>query len=80
MKKTLLCFHFCVILGSAAFAHDPATDMVDAANRFIASLDDKAKKASLFTWDSKERGGLGSLGYKCKDGDREKGGIWIGGN
>ena len=55
MKKTLTYFLFCAILGSAAFAHDPATDMVDAANRFIASLDDKAKKASLFTWDSKER-------------------------
>ena len=47
MMKALACFLLGAILVSASFAHDPATEMAEAANRFIASLDDKAKKAAF---------------------------------
>lgn len=36
-------------------AHDPATEMATAANRFIESLDSKSKKKALFKFSSKER-------------------------
>ena len=56
MKKALAWLLLvAVLLKYAAFAHDPASEMVKAAQRFTASLDDKAKKAALFPWDSKER-------------------------
>lgn len=56
MKKAFAWFLLgAVLLKTVAFAHDPASEMAEAAKRFIASLDDKAKKAALFPWDSKER-------------------------
>jgi len=55
MNRLLTGFFLCAIPIFASFAHDPASEMAEAANRFIASLDEKAKKAALFTWDSKER-------------------------
>ena len=36
-------------------AHDPATDMASAANRFLESLDEKEKKKAFFSFDSEER-------------------------
>ena len=56
MKKALAQILLLTVPVSALFAHDPATDMATAAERFIKSLDDNAKKAALFSWDSKERG------------------------
>jgi hypothetical protein len=38
-----------------AEAHDPAADMVQAANNFIVSLDDEAKKAALFEFSDDKR-------------------------
>ncbi len=55
MKKALICFLVGALLNSASLAHDPATEMAEAAKLFISSLDEKAKKEALFPWDSKER-------------------------
>ena len=42
------------LLGKA-HAHDPATDMATAAQRFLKSLDEKAGKEAHFAWEDKER-------------------------
>ena len=55
MNRLLTGFFLCAIPIFASFAHDPASEMAEAANRFIASLDDKAKKQALFPLGSKER-------------------------
>ena len=54
MKILTILALFFALLGKA-FAHDPATDMATAAQRFILSLDDKAKKEAVFSWKDKER-------------------------
>ena len=54
MKLLTIVTLFLALLGKA-FAHDPATDMATAAQRFILSLDDKAKKEAVFSWKDKER-------------------------
>ena len=54
MKILTILALFFALLGKA-FAHDPATDMATAAQRFILSLDDKAKKEAIFSWKDKER-------------------------
>ena len=40
---------------SNILAHDPASDMVAAAKRFLKSLDPNAKKIAQFTFKSAER-------------------------
>ena len=40
---------------SNILAHDPASDMAAAANRFLKSLDPNAKKIAQFTFKSAER-------------------------
>ena len=54
MKILTILALFFALLGKA-FAHDPATDMATAAQRFILSLDDKAKKDSGLLLKDKER-------------------------
>ena len=39
---------FLVVNSPAARAHDPAAEMAGAAGRFIASLDDQQRTATLF--------------------------------
>jgi hypothetical protein len=52
-----LAFVLVVAFGAPAVAHSPAEDMADAANAFLASLDEKQKAIASFSFDDKERVG-----------------------
>ena len=55
MKNIFTVIFAALFLARSIHAHDPATDMASAANRFLESLDGKEKKKAFFSFDSEER-------------------------